>query len=91
MSDGQDYFQQQAESQVRVARPIRVVLGLLVLLAAIGFVFLGAVLLPHQLQLPNPPNTIGTLLFGAFLVAALTLSGETRPWQFAAGKAFPDC
>jgi hypothetical protein len=68
VSDGRDYFQALTESQVRLARPVRVILGVLLILAAVGFIFLGAVLLPHRLQLANPPNTIGALLFGAFLV-----------------------
>jgi hypothetical protein len=69
MRDGRDFFQRHAESEVRLPRLVRVLLGVLVLLAAAGFVFLGAVLLPHRLQMPNPPHAIGTLLFGAFLVA----------------------
>jgi hypothetical protein len=69
MRDARDFFQRHAESEVRLPRLVRVLLGVLVVLAAAGFVFLGAVLLPHRLQMPHPPHAIGTLLFGAFLVA----------------------
>lgn len=67
MADDRDFLQRQAESSVRLSRPFRAVLAVVVLLGAAFFIFLGGLLLlgTDRSQLPSPT--------GAFLLAVFVL------------------
>ena len=67
MSDERDFFQGQAENQVRVSRPIRMVLAILVLLGAALFVLFGGVLLVTDRS--NMPSPTGALVLAVVIVA----------------------
>jgi hypothetical protein len=67
MDDGPDFFQRQAESQVRLPKVVRIVLAGVVLIGAALFILLGTVLLfaTDRSQMPHP---MGTLLMTLFLI-----------------------
>ena len=66
MSDERDYFQRQAENHVRLSRPIRVVLAILVVLGAAFFVLVGALLVGTDRS--NMPSPKGALLLAVFMI-----------------------
>ena len=68
MADDRDFLQRQAESSVRLSRPFRAVLAVVILLGAAVFIFLGGLLLlgTDRSKLPSPT---GALLLASFLLA----------------------
>jgi hypothetical protein len=65
MADDRDFFQSQAESSVRLARPIRVLLAGVVLLGAAFFVAVGGLFLfaIDRSALPHPTGALVLMLF----------------------------
>lgn len=76
MDDRSDFFQRQAESQVRLPKAIRLVLAVVVLLGAAFFILIAVVLFTaDRSKMPSPMGALILALFSVALGSAFAYVG----------------